>query len=80
MKSGSKKVAVSEFKAKALAYIAETSKNGACWTILKNGTPVAQVVPMNTENLPTCGMYKDQIQILSDLTAHDDSEDWDALK
>ena len=71
---------ISEFKAKALRYIAEVDRSGNEIIILKKGKPIVKVVPLRVEATPLRGMLKGKLHCDDDIIHFDTSEDWDALK
>jgi len=77
-----KQVAISEFKAKCLALLAEVQKTKQPILVTRRGKPVAEVsAPKPTENRDWMGSMKDRIQILGDIVSPaSDESDWEVLR
>jgi prevent-host-death family protein len=74
-------ISISEFKAKALALIAETAKKGREYIVTKNGVPVAKVSPIKPIKVGSRrGSLKGLAEIRGDIVHFDTSEDWEVLK
>ncbi|HLG19898.1 MAG TPA: type II toxin-antitoxin system prevent-host-death family antitoxin [Bdellovibrionota bacterium] len=74
-------VTISEFKAKALALIAETAKKGREYIVTKNGVPVARVSPIKPiQQGSRRGRLKGLAEIHGDIVHFDTSGDWEVLK
>ncbi len=76
-----KEVAISEFKSKCLALLAQVEKTKHPILITRFGKPVAEVMPPSarvSENW--IGSMKDKIEILGDIVSPaNDESDWEAL-
>lgn len=70
---------VSDFKAKALQFIAEVSKKGREYVITRKGIPVARVLPFQKRVEHRLGSLKGLIEIHGDIVHFDTSEDWEVL-
>jgi prevent-host-death family protein len=77
-----KTIAAGTFKATCLAVMDEVQKKRQPVLITKNGKPVAQLVPAETEQKdPIFGFYKDKLKVTGDIISPVvPLEDWDALK
>jgi len=77
-----KEVAISEFKAKCLALLAQVEKTKKPIRITRRGRPVAEVVPANpVRSADWMGSMKDRIQILGDIVSPaSDESDWEVLR
>jgi prevent-host-death family protein len=77
-----REVAISEFKAKCLALLAQVQKTKHPIRITRFGKPVAEVIPPSvraSENW--MGSMKDKIEILGDIVSPaNDESDWEALR
>ena len=72
-------IPVSEFKANCLRLLDEVQAKGNRIVITKRGRPVAQVRPLETEERPLRGMWKDSVTVTGDIVEFDTSEDWESL-
>jgi prevent-host-death family protein len=77
-----KEVAISEFKAKCLALLAQVEKTKTPIRITRRGRAVAEVVPATpVRSADWMGSMKDRIQILGDiLSPASDESDWEVLR
>lgn len=73
-------VPISEFKSKALRYLAVTEKNGKEYCISKRGVPIAYIVPAKNNNYPHKGSLKGLLKIKGDILKFNISSDWEVLK
>lgn len=77
-----KKVGVSEFKVKALAFFARVSEKGESFTVTKKDKPVALVVPYSSKKSASqiTNSLKGLATIHGDIVHCDWSEDWEAAQ
>jgi prevent-host-death family protein len=77
-----KEVAISEFKAKCLALVAQVEKTKHPIRITRFGKPVAEVIPPSAQAPENwIGSMKDKIEILGDIVSPaNDEGDWEALR
>jgi prevent-host-death family protein len=77
-----KEVAISEFKAKCLALVAQVEKTKHPIRITRFGKPVAEVIPPSAQAPENwIGSMKDKIEILGDIVSPaNDERDWEALR
>jgi prevent-host-death family protein len=77
-----REVAISEFKAKCLALLAQVEKTKKPIRITRRGRPVAEVVPSRpVRSADWMGSMKDRIQILGDIISPaSDESDWEVLR
>ena len=77
-----KEVAISEFKAKCLALVAQVEKTKHPIRITRFGKPVAEVIPPSAQAPENwIGSMKNKIEILGDIVSPaDDEGDWEALR
>ena len=77
-----KEVAISEFKAKCLALVAQVEKTKHPIRITRFGKPVAEVIPPSAQAPENwIGSIKDKIEILGDIVSPaNDEGDWEALR
>jgi prevent-host-death family protein len=77
-----REVAISEFKAKCLALLAQVEKTKKPIRITRRGRPVEEVVPANpVRSVGWMGSMKDRIQILGDIVSPaSDESDWEVLR
>jgi prevent-host-death family protein len=75
-------VAISEFKAKCLALVAQVEKTKHPIRITRFGKPVAEVIPPSAQAPENwIGSMKDKIEILGDIVSPaNDEGDWEALR
>ena len=74
-------VKASEFKAKCLALMDEVARTGEPIQITKNGRPIVELRPVSTARAASpFGLHKGRIEVLGDIMAPLDPEDWEALK
>ncbi|MGZ3687491.1 MAG: type II toxin-antitoxin system Phd/YefM family antitoxin [Bdellovibrionota bacterium] len=77
----SQTIPISEFKAKALRLLEETSKHGCEYIVTKKGIPIARVVPIAASSpVERCGSLKGVIQIHEDIVHFNSSELWEAAE
>lgn len=64
-------IAISEFKAKCLAFLAQVEKTKVPIRITRHGKPVAEVVPVVpvVERASLFGSMRDSIKILGDIVS-----------
>ena len=72
-----KSITASEFKVKCLQVINEVAKTGMPVLITKNGRPVAQLAPVESQPTTLVGAHKGRITVVGDILAPID-EDWEA--
>jgi antitoxin (DNA-binding transcriptional repressor) of toxin-antitoxin stability system len=72
-------VKASAFRAKCLAAIDEAARSGALLTILKNGKPVAELMPRGRRGRRLRGISKNELFITGDIISPIDVE-WEVLK
>jgi prevent-host-death family protein len=77
-----KEVAISEFKAKCLALVAQVEKTKHPIRITRFGKPVAEVIPPSAQAPENwIGSMKNKIEILGDIVSPaNDEGDWEALR
>ena len=79
-----KSIGISEFKAKCLSLLLETSDHGKSFTITKKGNPIAEVRPISKKTPKKTssrfGSLKGIITIHTDLAQIDLSNEWDHLR
>ncbi|HWF92469.1 MAG TPA: type II toxin-antitoxin system Phd/YefM family antitoxin [Terriglobales bacterium] len=77
-----KEVAISEFKAKCLALVAQVEKTKHPIRITRFGKPVAEVIPPSAQAPENwIGSMKDKIEILGDIVSPaNDEDEWEALR
>jgi prevent-host-death family protein len=77
-----KEVAISEFKAKCLALIAEVQKTRQPLRITRRGEPVAELVPTTPEEEGNLlGFMKGRGKILGDIVSPAaDADEWEDLR
>lgn len=80
MKQKKTQVSISDFKARALRMVADVDRTGQELTILKNGRPIARVVPIQTNTKPLKGYLQGKAQIVGDIVDFNTSEDWEVNK
>ena len=76
-------IAISEFKAKCLAILAEVEKTKQSIRITRHGKPVAEVIPSKPvmDRASFMGSMRDSIEILGDIISPVvDEDDWEALR
>jgi len=76
-------IAISEFKAKCLAILAEVEKTKQPIRITRHGKPVAEVIPSKPvmDRAAFMGSMRDSIEILGDIISPVVDEDyWGALR
>lgn len=77
-----KEVTLSEFKTKCLTLLAEVEKTKKAIRITREGSPVAEILPVAThvQSKDWIGSMKDRIQILGDIVSPaNDETDWEVL-
>ena len=79
MRSMTRHIKASEFKAKCLALMDEVARTGAAVIIAKNGKPVAELVPHRPRDRNARGILKNELFVVGDIVAPIDIE-WKALK
>lgn len=72
------KISVSEFKAKALQFLADTLKKGKQYILTKNGVPIARVIPFRDTRGPRQGSLKGLLTIKGDIVHFESSSDWES--
>jgi prevent-host-death family protein len=72
-------VPISEFKAKCLRLLDDVQTKGNRIVITKRGRPVAQVQPLETEQRPLRGIWKDSVAVVGDIVYFDASDDWESV-
>jgi len=72
-------IPVSEFKANCLRLLNDVQTKGNRIVITKRGRPVAQVKPVETEERPLRGMWKDSVTVVGDIVYFDASDDWESV-
>ncbi len=77
-----REVAISEFKAKCLALLAQVEKTKKPIRVTRRGRPVAEVVPATSvRSADWMGSMKDRMQILGDIVSPaSDEDDWEVLR
>jgi prevent-host-death family protein len=77
-----KEVAISEFKTKCLALVAQVEKTKHPIRITRFGKPVAEVIPPSAQAPENwIGSMKNKIEILGDIVSPaNDEGDWEALR
>lgn len=78
-----KEMAVSEFKAKCLAVLAEVQKTKKPVRVTRFGKPLAEVMPPSPDISPSSwiGSMKDSMKILGDIVSPaNDEKEWEALR
>ncbi len=75
----SRMIKASEFKAKCLAIMDEVESTGQAVVIIKNGKPVADLVPHRPRKKNARGILKDRLFITGDIISPIDIQ-WEALK
>jgi prevent-host-death family protein len=77
-----REVAISEFKAKCLALLAQVEKTKTPIRITRRGRVVAEVVPASpVRSTDWMGSMKDRIQILGDIISPaSDESDWEVFR
>ena len=76
-----KTMAAGVFKAKCLTVMDEVAKKREPVLITKHGKPVAQLVPVNSNDDPLADFYFGKIKVVGDIVSPIvPLEDWDALK
>ena len=73
-------VAVGTFKAKCLAIMDDVQAKREPVTIIKNGKPVARLVPVEEEKDDFFGFYASKMKILGDIESPIPAEEWKHLK
>jgi len=76
-------IAISEFKAKCLAILAEVEKTKQPIRITRHGKTVAEVIPSKPvmDRAAFMGSMRDSIEILGDIISPVvDEDDWEALR
>jgi prevent-host-death family protein len=68
-----------EFKAKCLKLLDKVAADRETLVITKHGKPVAEVVPIRSEQRDIVGSMKGSVTILGDIISPLDVE-WDAMK
>jgi prevent-host-death family protein len=68
-----------EFKAKCLKLLDKVAADRETLVITKHGRPVAEVVPIRSEQRDIVGSMKGSVTILGDIISPLDVE-WDAMK
>ena len=68
-----------EFKAKCLKLLDKVAEDRETLVITKHGRPVAEVVPIRSEQRDIVGSMKGSVTILGDIISPLDVE-WDAMK
>jgi prevent-host-death family protein len=68
-----------EFKAKCLKLLDKVAEDRQPLVITKHGRPVAEVVPIRSEQRDIVGSMKGSVTILGDIISPLDVE-WDAMK
>jgi prevent-host-death family protein len=62
------RVTAGEFKARCLELIDEVNRTGRAWVITKRGKPVAQLLPLPSQQRPRAfGCLKGTVQYLGDI-------------
>jgi prevent-host-death family protein len=75
-----KEVAISEFKAKCLAILAQVQKTHQPIRVTRHGKPVVEVIPSSPEfsRESWIGSMKDEIKILGDIISPaNDEDEWE---
>ena len=77
-----KEIAISEFKAKCLALLAQVEKTKKPIRITRRGRVIAEVVPASpVRSADWMGSMKDRIQIMGDIISPaSDESDWEVLR
>ena len=75
-----KRVVVSEFKARCIAFLREAQETGESFLVTRRGKPVARVDPVRevrTER--SLGVFRGRMKVRGDIVHADTSDDWEAL-
>ncbi len=75
-----REIAISEFKAKCLAILAQVQKTHQPIRVTRHGKPIVEVAPPAEETLKKSwiGSMKDEIKILGDIMAPaNDEDEWE---
>ena len=76
-----KKVVVSEFKAKCIAFLREAQESGESILITRRGKPIARVDPVReVRSERPLGVFRGRMKVRGDLVYADTSDDWEALR
>jgi len=77
-----KEIAISEFKAKCLALIADVQKTRQPLRITRRGEPIAELIPPTPENdSDWLGSMKGRMEILGDIISPAaDPDEWEVLR
>ena len=76
-----KKVVVSEFKAKCIAFLREAQESGESILITRRGKPIARVDPVReVRSERPLGVFRGRMKVRGDIVHADTSEDWEALR
>ena len=74
-------IKASDFKAKCLALRDEVARTGEPIQVTRNGRPIVELRPVSTARaISPFGLHKGRIEVLGDIMAPLDPEDWEALK
>lgn len=72
-------LSVSEFKARCLEIFETLRERGRELVVTRHGEPIARIVPLQ-QHEPLRGVFKDQVEIVSDIVQFDLGEEWEAAR